>query len=441
MNRTVVCTLALAATASAQLFQDASVICPLDVPVREIICCSLDGDQYQDILMGPWPGGNMILVMNDETGFSEPVEIPWPGNNIRRADINGDGFDDILPGVNGPVLFSNGDGTFSPSSYNVLGNTVPSDFNNDGMPDLLMASGRYFCLALNSNWGESFQTVWSDSIPSWPGVHVTGFFTGDIAGDPFMDFAVIFSYGLRVYAAQGGWTSFSMVEAEDDLYTYLSGSPPYGQCDINNDGHPDLLHSAWDIYSSPPPPVKISMWVDVPGAWYWPLTVIDAEYLPTVGGCDFNGDGFDEVFYSSSFEITVLNGTPSGPGEILFSDPQYGSHAAGFGFLSGGPNPDLLSANSETLYWYQNSLTSLEDVTHSSTAPELQLSSNPFSGYLSVTSSCPGTFRLMDLTGRLLVSSTGTSLDFTPGSISAGGCLLEFTGGGTRLARKLLYLP
>ncbi|HRW78257.1 MAG TPA: FG-GAP-like repeat-containing protein [Candidatus Sabulitectum sp.] len=437
----MVSALIVSAASSAQIFQDAAVICPLDVAVKEILCCDLDGNEYQDILLRPYPSGNLRVIMNDGSGFSGPWEIPWTGYNPRAADIDGDGLDDILTGLAGPVLFSNGDGTFTPSACQVLGCAVPGDFNGDGMPDLLMGSGRYFCLAVNNGWGESFETVWSDSIPFWPGVHVTGFFAGDMAGDAFMDFAVLFSYGLRVYAAQGAWDSYLMVEAEDDLYTYLSGSPPYAQCDINNDGHPDLLNSAWDIYPSPPPPINISMWVDDPGAWYWPLTVIYADYLPTVGGCDFNGDGFDDVFYSSSYEITVLSGTLSGPGDPLFSDAQYFSDAAGFGFISGSANPDLLSANTEYLYLYQNALTSVGEGCNTRVSPSLSISSNPFSGVLSASSDRPGTFRLMDLSGRVLASSSGASLDFVPEGFPGGSLLLEFTGGGSRVCEKLLYLP
>jgi hypothetical protein len=440
MKLSIVTVIAFICTSSAQLFAEAVPVCSLGVAVKNIVCANFDGNPYHDILLEPWMGGNMILIMNDGSGFADPVEIPWQGMNARTADFNGDGLCDIATGVTGPILFSNGDGTFTPSSYSVSGNTVPEDFNSDGMPDLLMGAGVNFHLALNQNWGEGFETVWSGTIPSWPGVHVTGFFTGDIAGDPFTDFAVLFSYGLRVYQAQGGWDSFVMVEAEDDLYTYLNGCPPYWQCDINGDGHPDLLHSAWDIYPSPPPPLKISMWVNDPGAWYWPLATIEANYLPTVQGCDFNGDGFDEVFYSSTEQVTVIAGTPSGLGETVFSDAQYGCDAVGYGMLSGGPNPDLVTISGNWLYWYQNLSAGIESETHAGVQPVLELSSNPFSGFLRVTSSVPGGFRLYDLGGRLLACTWGTGLDFAPVGLRTGGLLLEFTGGGSRIVEKLIHL-
>ncbi|HPJ27412.1 MAG TPA: hypothetical protein PLM22_00670 [Candidatus Sabulitectum sp.] len=74
-------------------------------------------------------------------------------------------------------------------------------------------------------------------------------------------------------------------------------------------------------------------------------------------------------------------------------------------------------------------------------SPSLSISSNPFSGVLSASSDRPGTFRLMDLSGRVLASSSGASLDFVPEGIPGGSLLLEFTGGRSRVCEKLLYLP
>ena len=425
----------------AQVFSDASQICPLGVAVKDILCCNLDGNAYEDILLSPYPSGNLILIMNNESGFSDPITIPWPGNNMRASDFNGDGLEDIATGLEGPLLFSNGDGTFTSSSYDLLSYTVPQDFNEDGMPDILMGSGTDIYLALNRNWGESFETVWSDTIPSWPGSHITGFITGDIAGNSFADFAVLHIYGLRVYVAQDSCTAFSLAEIEDDLHTYSSGSPPYAQCDINNDGHPDLLNTGWDIYPSPPPPIYLSIWENDPGAWYWTQSGINANHLPTVEGCDFNGDGFDEIAYSNSTDVTVIMGTASGPGSVMFSDSDCGCEVIGFGNLAGGANPDLIYSDFNFLYWYQNTLSSLED--DETTVPnlDLSLSQNPFSISVSITSSFQGSFQIFDCTGRLIEVASGNAFEFAPDDLPAGGYILMFTGRGRTVVQKLLYLP
>lgn len=425
-----------AATASAQIFGDAQLICPLPDGAPYILTCNLDGNQYDDIVLSP----GLLVIMNGPSGLSEPISIPWSGCNMRAADLNNDGLDDILTGNAGPILFSNGDGSFTPSSCNILAHAVPADFNDDGMPDLLMAQGNSFLLALNQDNADTFAEVWSGVIPTWPGCSCLGFFTGDIAGDEYTDFAVIHNYGIRVYIAQGGCTSFSNMETEDDLYAYLVGPPPYTQCDINNDGHPDLLNSSWS-YGINPEPILVSEWKDDPGLWYWHLNSIPANSDPVVGGCDFNGDGYDEVFYSDCVTVTVLQGTAAGMGPEMYSTPEDNYFSAGFGHIAGGPVPDLLAVGYSGLYWFENLLTEVEGASSAAVLHGMVVSENPFSEYVEIITPFPGTISIFDCSGRRVNQFYGSTFSWYPEDLPAGSYLVTADTPERSCCRRVLYLP
>ncbi len=441
MRKTVAAAAVISGLAICQIFGNHQLIVETDVCIKDIHCCDLDGNDYQDIIVCPYLEGDMFVIMNSSTGFSDTQPIPYTGINVRSADFNGDGLDDLVTGFQGPVLFSNGDGTFTPSSYVIRQSAVPEDFNGDGMPDLLMAEGPVVFLALNQNWGESFIDVWSDTLPTWPGVSGLGFMTGNVNGDDLTDIVAIHNYGLRVFTAQGSPTTFSLAETEDDLYTYLIGPPPYSVCDIDGNQRPDLLHSGWDMGVSPPAPVHISVWEDDPGEWYWTRMDIPAESYPTVDGCDFDGDGYDEVFYSNYSGLVVLSGTSSGPGSILFqaTTPDF-SQAVSHGLLNGDANPDLIFADDSSVRWYPNQLTSVSGSTRPVIPGGISIKSNPLYEPTEISSSFAQEYILLDHTGRKVGGQSGNTYYLDPGLFPAGMYSLVVRGSGQSFTERLVIL-
>ncbi len=195
------------------------------------------------------------------------------------------------------------------------------------------------------------------------------------------------------------------------------------------------------MYPSPPAPIHISMWADDSGEWYWTLQNIDANNYPNVYGCDFNGDGYDEVLFSNSGAVTVLEGTQSGTGSVLFFDESLDIYAAGFGQLDGNPNPDLICWSGDTLYWYQNTLTELDNFESAPLGLSVSLSENPFSAQVTISAPLNATIQVLDLEGRIIETGAGPSYTFTPGNLPGGSYLLRVKLENLYENLKLIYLP
>lgn len=97
-------------------------------------------------------GGNFLLYLNDGTGkFGSPVTIP--NNNLgaitsaKIADVNGDGFPDIvaLQGTSLVVYLNDGTGNFTATSQQTAtgSNLVIGDVNHDGHLDVIVDQTTY----------------------------------------------------------------------------------------------------------------------------------------------------------------------------------------------------------------------------------------------------------------------------------------------------------
>jgi uncharacterized protein (TIGR03118 family) len=121
----------------------------------------INGDGHADIIVAPDSGfAPLILTYSGATGL--PLSLIFSGSftnlggvRLASADVNGDGFDDIIAadGGNGPhssptvrvfsgktgaLLFTlpGGDGNFHGALY-----VAASDVNNDGMADIILSQG------------------------------------------------------------------------------------------------------------------------------------------------------------------------------------------------------------------------------------------------------------------------------------------------------------
>lgn len=204
---------------------------------------------------------NQTNVLNNPNGFTS-------GNVLGVADMNADGYDDIIRMNNSNMLsieYQNPD-SFSYTNYThgqVSGNAwaiVVGDVNNDGYCDI-MAGGAYdnvkVLIAMDNG------TSYLSSILPGPGLFVQGSNMADINNDGFLDiFACHDDAESRIWSNNGSGI-FSQADQWIDMITTPASdnSGNYGSVwtDFDNDGDQDLYIAKCRIgVQSPSDPRRIN---------------------------------------------------------------------------------------------------------------------------------------------------------------------------------------
>ena len=222
----------------------------------------LNGDGKPDVAVACANARTVAVLFNDGAGgLSQPVTytIGGPPTSIAIADLNGDGRPDLIVGnagtqgydsssINGSgvsVLFNTGDGAFG-SARRIYGDYYPTavaaaDLNGDGYPDLVVTSRDYdgyssgdgVHVLLNDGAGHFGAATRYDA-----GVSPASVAIADLDGDGHPDLAVANqtdpgAVSVLLGDGAGGFTAGG---------AYAAGSNPVyvAAGDLNNDGNPDL---------------------------------------------------------------------------------------------------------------------------------------------------------------------------------------------------------
>lgn len=340
----VLCASALGgATACAQKFISAAVRTVSGDPTV-LATADFNHDGRADIVYQDARTGGHLHVMfgNGDGTFHEAQQIALPagvGNVITVADLNGDGFPDLIVNYDGfdssfasypqfAALLNRGDGTFGAPIFS----TFPADSESDGINRIAVADfdgsghlGFIFqasagIILMHGDGSGHFRP--EVLFPATVADAFDNVYVGDFNEDGKPDFAVDGFSGMR-YALNLGQGHFGALQALPLVLT----NPRLGDAvaDVNHDGHDDILYGA-----------NGSLFVAYgrgDGTFAAPVSRGSASDL-IVAVQDSNGDGLPDIVTENlAGPISMLqqtDGTFSAPyekgpatGDVYFRSPVY----------------------------------------------------------------------------------------------------------------------
>lgn len=269
------------------------------------------------------------------------------GRDICTADLNGNGYEDIIYASNKDetIAWFENDGSGNFSNQNVLTSTAKfaktveaADLDGDGDQDIVYGSTSYGVIAWFENDGSgnfASQQIISDSANAYS-IKIT-----DINEDGFPDIVSTANWDRIVWFENDGNGNF----ANKQVIDILDYSPKHiYTADLNNDGHVDLLSSGHQYVH------QINWYQNDGNGNFSGQKYIDSTRAAKMTVADMNNDSLPDVITGRYWYENTGAGTFSNK-KILSNIP------SGFSFpadLNNDGHMDALHGNGHGLGWIQN---------------------------------------------------------------------------------------
>ena len=289
---------------------------------------------------GPEKAFSTTVLLNEGLGKfvnGENIPIGAPASCIAVADFNGDGHDDLavgLEGMNDGVALFFGTGGAQPAFGQPMLVTngycpVAGDFNNDGIPDLLIGEGA--TLAYLAGHGDG-----TFAAPVLTPADIGTIVVADFNGDGLLDIAGVSNTGIQVLLGNGAggfspWVSTPYSPVRELL-----------AADLNGDGKPDLVATL--PYAGGNAPNEMTVYLNQGGGVFtteiYTLPKAPASFSrPLVA--DLNKDGIPDLVVIGYPQSCVFLG--QGGGAFLLSPALLAGGMDGKVVdVNGDGNPDLV---------------------------------------------------------------------------------------------------
>ena len=307
-----------------------------------VVIADFNGDGKLDIAVSNLDTNTVAVFLNSGTGtfgsaIVNTVQIPNGLGPLAVGDFNEDGIPDLVVAtISGPqaniVLLGNGDGTFRqqapiPNSFGFF-HAMVVDLDGDGHKDLVLAGNGNISVSMGRGNGTFVDTI---ALPSgsFPGTYL-GIAVADFNGDGKLDIAAAdrgssfppSPAGTLVFYAGKGDGTFQN-PASVPLPPSLPSSLASG--DFNNDGKQDLLigfpNEAHLGFGNGDGTFQLSL---QSLTFVYSASLFSLDSAVAVQSADLNGDGkVDAITADSNLGILqiALNGSlgKTPPSEGIFS--------------------------------------------------------------------------------------------------------------------------
>jgi hypothetical protein len=257
------------------------------------------------------------------------------GESVVLADVDGDGHADLI--VAAPkdyrvlVYFGTVQGKVGANPLDVvpvldiLGDLAAADVNNDGYADILVGHRGQVSVYYGSpdraavgqaTWSKEVSPTTSETLVAW---------LGDVSGDGVDDFVVAQPYASQAYLFHGFQQPGGTEPQGPYTVTYAVAADALGHAgDVNGDGKPDVLRRTAGSGGTQP---RVSLYLglsadmDDPGrvepAAAWSVSGIAGVTSSTFGdavgtGGDLNNDGYGDIVITDPLH----DGKPGEPGHL-----------------------------------------------------------------------------------------------------------------------------